>query len=376
MQGNTTNIYASLQQIKQFCTAGDYKNALSIFATSPHNMSATTLITSLRNTHEKYLIPKVYQILCKSQLPDLGVMRALITAYKCNNDYQQILALIEDMKKETLLLNDDVCFGGLATACRVKYSHKCAHTLLELWQTKNFAFKTPSLHALQLIIAFGEDTNSALSVYKQSCKSCIPNNQLIGALITALYRNKEYQKCIDLVDDMLRYNTMPQTQVLGMLATSFANVGGLPTAKKILQVIQNPIVQQYADDVHFLQIIKGLVVDTTLTESQLTSTVQILDIMKKTKVQPSGQIFSLLLSACSRLRLLTLGEHVYNRMKTMGVSEDLFIGASMLQLYAECGDVTKVEVVFASLLKKYSQLDIACYNSKLSAYPTVVWKII
>ncbi|KDP26364.1 hypothetical protein JCGZ_17522 [Jatropha curcas] len=70
------------------------------------------------------------------------------------------------------------------------------------------------------------------------------------------------------------------------------------------------------------------------------------------RVRPDSSTFTIALKACSSLMELEAGEVIWSQAMDFGYGNDVFVGSSVLNLYAKCGKMDKAKVVFDKMVKK------------------------
>ncbi|KAK4839624.1 hypothetical protein QYF36_023435 [Acer negundo] len=84
--------------------------------------------------------------------------------------------------------------------------------------------------------------------------------------------------------------------------------------------------------------------------------------MMLAKVKPDEITVATVLSACSHLGLLDIGEAIHDYIKSHGVKEDVYVGNSLIDMYFKCGVVEKALLVFREIKRK----DSVSWNSVIS----------
>ncbi|GFQ03845.1 pentatricopeptide repeat-containing protein at1g11290 [Phtheirospermum japonicum] len=74
-----------------------------------------------------------------------------------------------------------------------------------------------------------------------------------------------------------------------------------------------------------------------------------------------------ILSGCSSSGALQQGRRVHALVIKTGFQDDIFVGSSIIDMYANCANIIDAEVYFESMGKK----DIACWNALISGYGSI-----
>ncbi|CAH1417759.1 unnamed protein product [Lactuca virosa] len=79
---------------------------------------------------------------------------------------------------------------------------------------------------------------------------------------------------------------------------------------------------------------------------------------------PNNYTFTYVLKACSNLSAIDVGRNVHDHMVRTGWEMDVFVGASLINMYAKCGNVSNARQVFDKIIQR----DVVIWNSMLAAY--------
>ncbi|KAJ0113127.1 hypothetical protein Patl1_01569 [Pistacia atlantica] len=86
--------------------------------------------------------------------------------------------------------------------------------------------------------------------------------------------------------------------------------------------------------------------------------------MIKESIKPDSSIFTVALKACVSLMNLNMGEEVWRKAVDFGYENDVFVGSSMLNLYAKCGRTDAALIVFNKMQRK----DIVSWSSMIKGF--------
>lgn len=82
-------------------------------------------------------------------------------------------------------------------------------------------------------------------------------------------------------------------------------------------------------------------------------------------VHPSAHTFVALLTACTKLGNLERGQELHSKIDELGLSQgDVFIGSTLIDMYAKCGSLLKAQQVFDKLPAR----NVVCWNALISGY--------
>ncbi|XP_021907269.1 putative pentatricopeptide repeat-containing protein At3g25060, mitochondrial [Carica papaya] len=81
-------------------------------------------------------------------------------------------------------------------------------------------------------------------------------------------------------------------------------------------------------------------------------------------VRPDSSIFTVAIKACISLMDMEMGEEVWRRALDSGYAGDVFVGSSMLNLYAKCGKMDEAMVIFDQMTRK----DLVCWTTMVTGF--------
>ncbi|OIT08275.1 PREDICTED: putative pentatricopeptide repeat-containing protein At3g25060, mitochondrial [Nicotiana attenuata] len=79
-------------------------------------------------------------------------------------------------------------------------------------------------------------------------------------------------------------------------------------------------------------------------------------------VKPDSSTFTVALKACTILQDLEKGEVIWEKVVECGYENDIFVGSSILNLYAKCGKMDKAAIVFEKMQKR----DTVCWTTMIT----------
>ncbi|KAL6227283.1 hypothetical protein ACLB2K_001242 [Fragaria x ananassa] len=168
--------------------------------------------------------------------------------------------------------------------------------------------------------------------------SCALEDWLFGSLVHA-----QVVKCGVLSDLCV------QTALLGM----YSNCGDLDSARRVFGGIVD------RDVVAWNSMIFGY-----LKHDKAKEGLRLFDSMLRIGVIPTQFTYSMVLSACSRLRNLYLGKIIHARVIVSSTEADLALGNSLLDMYCNSGDTQAAFSVFNEM----NSPDLVSWNTMIAGY--------
>ncbi|KAL8092774.1 putative pentatricopeptide repeat-containing protein At3g25060, mitochondrial [Apium graveolens] len=87
-------------------------------------------------------------------------------------------------------------------------------------------------------------------------------------------------------------------------------------------------------------------------------------LMELEGVKPDSSTFTIALKACASLLDFEMGDNVRQRAVECGYENDVFVGSSVLNLYAKCGRMDEAMVAFEKMRRR----DIVCWTTMISGF--------
>lgn len=81
-------------------------------------------------------------------------------------------------------------------------------------------------------------------------------------------------------------------------------------------------------------------------------------------VRPDSSTFTIALKACANLFDLEFGEEIRSLAVNCGYKDDVFVGSSLLNLYAKCGKMDEAMRLFDSMPKR----DLFCWTTMITGF--------
>ncbi|XP_014508297.1 pentatricopeptide repeat-containing protein At2g33760 [Vigna radiata var. radiata] len=92
--------------------------------------------------------------------------------------------------------------------------------------------------------------------------------------------------------------------------------------------------------------------------------VEVFNKIRETKVEPDSATFVSVLSACSQLGSLHLGCWIHECIVESGITMDVFLATSLVNMFSRCGDVGKAREVFDSI----NEGNVVLWTAMISGY--------
>ena len=139
----------------------------------------------------------------------------------------------------------------------------------------------------------------------------------------------------------------------GQLISSYANIGDIESARKVFNVLPHRGVDAWNAMI--------------IAYSRKEYPIEVLKLYRQMileGVRPDSSTFTVALKACTSLSDLKTGEEIWCRAMDCGYEFDVFVGSSVLNLYAKCGKMVEAIVMFHRMPRK----DLVCWTTMISGF--------
>ncbi|KAL5728662.1 hypothetical protein ACHQM5_001723 [Ranunculus cassubicifolius] len=219
-------------------------------------------------------------------------------------------------------------------------------------------------------LGFGE------SVHCQIWKNGFESHVFVQTALVDFYSNLDkIVECSKVFDEMPERDVFAWTTML----SSYVRVGDMVSAQRLFDEMKdrnvaswNTMIGGYAKlgDVEcaaalFNEMpVKDLITWTTMIHSysqnkRFSEAIEVFKEMKDRGLSPDAVTISTVISACAHLGALELGREIHNYILLNGFDIDVYIGSSLIDMYAKCGNVERALVVFYKLQEK----NLFCWNA-------------
>ncbi|VFQ58395.1 unnamed protein product [Cuscuta campestris] len=185
-------------------------------------------------------------------------------------------------------------------------------------------------------------------------KRLVPNASIFTSLLQASSTLKNWTlgsvihaQCLKILN--FSSNVRIQTSLLGM----YSNCGDLDRAIKVFRCMD------HKDSFAWDSLILG-----HIENGELRQSFYLFKAMLKTDVSPTRFTYSILLSACSRLRDYHTGKLLHAQLIISAVNADLPLHNALLDMYCNCGDT----IMAFNIFKRIDNPDSISCNSMISGY--------
>ncbi|KAL6504200.1 hypothetical protein OROGR_026123 [Orobanche gracilis] len=201
----------------------------------------------------------------------------------------------------------------------------------------------------------GKYSDKAISLYQKMVRSCIlPNEFTFPFILKACAIQKAYLEGILVHSHAIKLGFhQSHVCVQNGFINFYVGCGRIQCAHKVFEHIQ------FRTLVSWNSMIGGYAKMGWWKEAFLLFGEMWVD-----GVEPDGHTFVNLLSVCSRIRNVALGRYVHWCIEINGLSVDVYVQNSLLDMYSKCGHLQMAKAVFARTVDK----NVVSWTSMISAY--------
>ncbi|PKU77366.1 pentatricopeptide repeat-containing protein At2g22410, mitochondrial [Dendrobium catenatum] len=266
-------------------------------------------------------------------ISDVFISNALISLYSSCKELGYARQLFDEMTVRDLVSwNSLIC--GSAKAQRF-------NDVLRLFEMMRAAkVKADGVTMVNVISACTQLREWELgeTVVKYIEDNCIEVDLYLGNTLIDYYGRRGFvEDAQKLFDEMREKNSITMN---AMIAT-FAKAGDLVGARKMFDRMPE------RDLVSWSLMITGY--------CQMKNFLEALELfrkMQKTKIKPDEIVIASVLSACAHLVARNLGRSVHACIRRNGITMDIFVGNTLIDMYSKCGCISEAYKVFDGMRKK------------------------
>uniref|UniRef100_A0A0E0JVZ8 Pentacotripeptide-repeat region of PRORP domain-containing protein n=1 Tax=Oryza punctata TaxID=4537 RepID=A0A0E0JVZ8_ORYPU len=242
--------------------------------------------------------------------------------------------------------------GACAQACASDYSIARAFRLGQ------------AIHALVVRKGFGSDQhvgNSLIDMYAKCVEmdeavkvfESLPSITIVSwnILITGFGQEGSCAKAVGLLNLMQEAGFEPDEVTYSNLLASCIKARDVCSARAMFDKISRPSVTTW-----------NTLLSGYCQEEQHQDTFDLFRRMQHQNVQPDRTTLAVILSSCSKLRILDFGRQVHSASVRFLLHNDMFVASSLVDVYSKCGQIG----IARSIFNKMTERDVVCWNSIIS----------
>ncbi|KAF3643898.1 Pentatricopeptide repeat-containing protein [Capsicum annuum] len=317
---------------------------------------------------------------------DITLWNGLIASYTKNHMFNEALGLFEKLLRFPYLKADSYTFPSVLKACcglgKVEYGQIIHSHLIKTGLLSDVVVTSSVIGVYGKCDFFG----SALQLFDE-----MPERDVAcwNTVISCYYQSGQFSKAIQFFEKMKDLRYMPNSVTYTAAISSCARLLDLERGDRIYQELVNDskflldgfvsaaLVDMYgkcgfldkAKEI-FEQIpAKSLVSWNSIISGyslrgDSKSCIELLQRMNNENMKPSPVTLSSLLMACSKSGQLQHGKFLHAYIIRNNIGSDVFLNASLLDLYLKCGRVETAQNIFS----KISKNNVEAWNIMISGY--------
>ncbi|XP_031497201.1 pentatricopeptide repeat-containing protein At2g36730-like [Nymphaea colorata] len=243
-----------------------------------------------------------------------------------------------------------VSLVGLIDYARSIFDHSHGRSSLFAW---NALFRGYSRNRLSPSSLVFSSSTKCIQLFNQFRRSgVLPDNFTFPFVLKACSSSLMLGVGKQIHSVVLKMGFARDLHVLNTLVGMYGACGSIEEARKVFDEIPETDTVSWSS-IMAAYVHRGLYADALLAFCD----------MKFASVMPNSITYVSLLSACSGLDSLRLGESVHNQIIVNGIGLDAPLGTALLNMYASCGKVNSAFQVFNGLVVK----NLATWTAMISA---------
>lgn len=191
---------------------------------------------------------------------------------------------------------------------------------------------------------------SAILIYLEMRRQGIePDEFTYGSLLAV----SDSSQIVEMIHSLLYINGLMKVEISNALVSAYCRHGKIRQAFEIFSCLP------YRNLISWNGIISGFLING----SPLLGLEQFSELLN-TELKPNVYTLSLILSICSSISALNLGQQVHAYILRQGFSSEISSGNALMTMYAKCGSLDRSLRVFNAMVKR----DTISWNALISAY--------
>lgn len=191
---------------------------------------------------------------------------------------------------------------------------------------------------------------SAILIYREMRRQGIePDEFTYGSLLAV----SDTSQIAEMIHSLLSKNGLMKVEVSNALVSAYCRHGKINQAFKIFSC------HSYKTLISWNSIISGFLINGSPLQG-----LEQFCLLLSTELKPNAYTLSLILSICSTISALSLGQQVHGYILLNSFSPEITLGNALMTMYAKCGCLDMSVRVFNAMVKR----DTISWNALISAY--------
>ncbi|VFQ85316.1 unnamed protein product [Cuscuta campestris] len=280
---------------------------------------------------------------------DVQAWNSVLSMYSKQGDFGRVIRLLGLIRKDEVLPNEftyAIVFSACAKTTNVSFGRQAHCDLIKLgWERSSFCEGSLiDMYAKCEIVA------DARRVFDGAVE---PDMVSWTAMIAGYVQVRLLEEGIQLYDKMLQFGVVPDQVTSITIINAYSRLGRLNEAHEFFSKIPRPNVVAWNVMISG-HAKKGLELDALHMFAN----------MRKSGIKPTRSTFGSVLSAIAGLGALEFGSLVHAEAIKLGLTDNVYVGSSLVNFYAKCEEVASAKKIFDALDEKNTIL----WNSMLGGY--------
>ncbi len=336
----------------------ELKDDLAQFIEQPDRRRAVSLITAAADEQNLEIAKSVYHTLQKRNIPpDIYICGALLNAFRKSGQAQQAFAFVEDMKKQSILLNS-VCARVLIKLCVENQDADFAARLLDTLLQHPPSDRLNVIDYTQLIQALKQSDKSAQVLTLMDRQKVSPNEITYLSLLDSCNSPSSLQFG-RMIHSRLSNSFSGDLKLLTALMKMYSRCGALVEARQIFEGMR---LKKQLDVVSWTTIILAY-----MQYQQPDEGLKLFQEMQTESVKPDSVLYASIFSACGDTDNLKFGTELYNQLVKNGTTINVPMKNAFLAMNGKCGNIQVALDLFNEMYDK-DEINVVGWTAMMVSY--------
>nr|XP_019707243.1 pentatricopeptide repeat-containing protein At4g20770 [Elaeis guineensis] len=333
---------------------------------------------------------RLYGILLGQSIQALSIKYGFESDSHVGNSLIDLYAKHGDMNEAEEVFNslpgvNVVSFNILIAGYGQRGDSKKAINMLKLMQQSGF--EPDEVTYISLLAACVKSGNIA-AAREMFDKIASPNVTSWNAILSGYCHEESYQKAIELFRKMQFQNVQPDRTTLAVILSSCSGIGLLNFGKQVHAAsiramlhndmfVASGLVDMYSKCGHIKEarqvfdrmperdvVSWNSMIGALALHSFSKEAFTFFKQMRENGMSPTEFSYASVITSCARLSSLPQGRQIHAQIVKNGCNHNIYVGSSLIDMYAKCGDVNEARQFFDSMPMK----NIVSWNEMIHGY--------
>lgn len=331
------------------------------------------------------LMDDALQVFKEFSLPDVVLWTSMVTGYEQNGNPEDALGFFSQMVLVEGLSPDKVTLVSVVSACAQLSNFKLGSSIHGFVVRRGFNNDISLLNSLLNLYAKTGSINFASNLFRRM----LDHDVISWSSIIACYAlNGAAVEALDLFNEMINRKIEPNSVTVVHALQACSIVCNLEEGTKIHELavekgfeldvsVSTALIDMY---MKCFEIDKAVVLFERIPKRDVVSYAALLDgyahngmadqsiwvfcNMLLDDIQPDAVAIVKIIAACAQLGIRQQALCLHSQVKKRGFDKNIFVGASLIELYSKCGSLDNAIQIFEGIVEK----DVFIWSAMIAAY--------